>query len=66
MVQVPASYDLPTLSYRMQYWSTGSALYLVLYYISNTPSRLELIRTLTLSSVLPCIACANVVHMLFE
>ena len=25
MVQVPASYDLPRLRYRMQYWSTSNA-----------------------------------------
>ena len=33
MVQVPALYDLPRLNYRMQYWSTSSAQYLVCVYV---------------------------------
>ena len=65
MVQVPASYVLPTLRYRtlhLKKYVTVTACIVD----SKTPGQLDLVRTPTLSSVLLSIACANVVHMLFE
>ena len=50
--------QLPTLSNSQVY--NSMTVYL------NSSDHLELIRTPTLSSVLLSIACANVVHMLFE